>query len=65
MLERIESTPGILGGKPCIKGTRISVEFILELVASGAFRLDILRDCPRLTAEGVEQTIGVQSRGRL
>lgn len=65
MFERIECNPGILGGKPCIKDTQISVEFILELVACGAFRLDILRDYPRLTAEGVEQTIGVQSRGRL
>lgn len=65
MFERIESNPGILGGKPCIKGTRISVEFILELVASGASRADILRDYPHLTAEDVEQAIGVQSRGRL
>ncbi|NLE59690.1 MAG: DUF433 domain-containing protein [Planctomycetes bacterium] len=65
MFERIESNPGILGGKPCIKGTRISVEFILELVASGASRADILRDYPHLTAEDVEQAIRVQSRGRL
>ncbi|MDM8007074.1 MAG: DUF433 domain-containing protein [Phycisphaerae bacterium] len=65
MFERIESNPGILGGKPCIKGTRISVESILELIASGASRADILRDYPHLTAEDVEQAIGVQSRGRL
>ncbi|MGQ9651252.1 MAG: DUF433 domain-containing protein [Phycisphaerae bacterium] len=65
MFERIESNPGILGGKPCIKGTRISVEFILELIASGASRADILRDYPHLTAEDVEQATGVQSRGRL
>ncbi len=32
MFERIVSDPGIPGGKPCIKGTRISVEFILDLV---------------------------------
>ena len=65
MFERIESNPGILGGKPCIKGTRISVEFILELVASGASRADILRDYPHLTTEDVDQAIGVQSRGKL
>ena len=32
----IEANAQILGGKPCIKGTRIRVEFILELIASGA-----------------------------
>ena len=32
----IESSPEILGGKPCVKGTRISVEIILEWIASGA-----------------------------
>lgn len=62
MFERIESNPGILGGKPCIKGTRISVEFILELVASGASRADILRDYPHLTAEDVEQAIRYAAR---
>ncbi len=62
MFERIESNPGILGGKPCIKGTRISVEFILELVASGASRADILRDYPHLTAADVEQAIRYAAR---
>ncbi len=35
MINRIVSDPAILGGKPCIKGTRISVEMVLEWVASG------------------------------
>lgn len=48
--ERITSNPGILGGKPCVKGTRISVEFLLELLASGASRADILKDYPHLTS---------------
>jgi uncharacterized protein (DUF433 family) len=38
----ITSDSAILGGKPCIKGTRLSVEFILELFASGATREEIL-----------------------
>lgn len=33
--DRIAMNPEILGGKPIIKGTRISIEFILELLASG------------------------------
>jgi hypothetical protein len=36
MSDWIVADPEILAGKPCIKGTRISVEFILELLASGA-----------------------------
>ena len=57
MLERIVSNPAILGGKPCIKGTRISVGFILELVASGANRDDIIKAYPHLTAEDVGQAL--------
>ncbi|UQA64005.1 DUF433 domain-containing protein [Polyangium aurulentum] len=47
------SRPGVLGGKPCIKGTRISVELVLEMIASGASREDILRAYPQLTADGL------------
>jgi uncharacterized protein (DUF433 family) len=57
MFTRITSDPVILGGKPCIKGTRISVEFVLELVASGASRDDIVRSYPQLTAEDVEEAL--------
>ncbi len=57
MFERIVSDPRILGGKPCIKGTRISVEFILDLVASGGSRDDILKAYPHLTQEDVEQAV--------
>ena len=45
--------PDILGGKPCVKGTRLSVEFLLELAASGATQADILAQYPQLTAEGL------------
>ncbi|MCP4167092.1 MAG: DUF433 domain-containing protein [Chloroflexi bacterium] len=49
MLANITSDPNILGGKPCISGARISIEFILELMASGATRQDILDAYPHLT----------------
>jgi uncharacterized protein (DUF433 family) len=58
----IISDPGILGGKPCIKGTRISVEFILELLASGATQPEILRAYPHLTAEQVTAAISYAAR---
>lgn len=57
MFDRIISDPAILGGKPCVKGTRISVEMILELVASGAAREDIVKAYPHLDSEGVEQAL--------
>jgi uncharacterized protein (DUF433 family) len=50
--------PAILGGKPIVRGTRISVELILEWVASGASRDDILRKHPHLSAADVEQALG-------
>ena len=58
MFDRISSDPAILAGKPIIRGTRISVELILELIASGATRDDILRRHPHLTAVDVEQALG-------
>lgn len=62
MFERIASDPAILGGKPCIKGTRISVEFLLELVAQGAGREDILKAYPHLSVEDVQQALTYASR---
>lgn len=57
MFDRIVSNPAILGGKPIIKGTRISVEFILELIASGGAIADIVRNYPFLTEEDVRQAV--------
>ena len=58
MFDRIVSNPAILGGKPIIRGTRISVEMILEWIASGATRDEILRKHPHLTIADVEQALG-------
>lgn len=57
MFTRIVTNPEILGGKPCIKGTRLGVEFLLELIASGASHADVLRAYPQLKAEDVEQAV--------
>jgi uncharacterized protein (DUF433 family) len=62
MFDRIASDPTILGGKPCIKGTRISVELLLELFAQGASRTDILKAYPHLQPEDVEQAMKYASR---
>jgi uncharacterized protein (DUF433 family) len=52
-MSRITTNPEILGGKPIIKGTRISVEFILELLASHVTENEILLDYPHLTKEDI------------
>ena len=57
MFDRIVTDPAILGGKPCIRGTRISVEFILELVASGATIEQVVRKYPHLQSDDIEQAI--------
>ena len=54
---RIVRAPGILGGRPHVLGTRLSVGFLLELVASGASRDDILHRHPELTRVGLEQAL--------
>lgn len=53
----IVASPGTLGGKPCVRGTRISVAFILELIAGGATRDSILEAYPQLSAEGLEAAL--------
>jgi uncharacterized protein (DUF433 family) len=55
MFDRITTDPNILGGKPCVKGTRLSVEFLLELAASGASRDQIVQQYPQLAPNDVEQ----------
>ena len=48
-MDRITANPKILGGKPIIKGSRISVEFILELLASDVSEDEIIEDYPHIT----------------
>ncbi len=57
IFKSIVSDPNILGGKPCIRGTRISVAFILELFASGAGYEDILKAYPFLSRENIEESM--------
>ncbi len=57
MFDRITHNPKIFGGKPIIRGTRISVEIILEWIASGGTRDSIVAQYPDLTIEDVQQAI--------
>ena len=48
---RIVLDPAVLAGKPVIRGTRLSVDFVIGLVADGWTEADILRNYPGLTHE--------------
>lgn len=52
-MERIVINSEILAGKPVIKGTRISVEFILEMLSSGMSMKEILKEYPHLKKEDI------------
>jgi uncharacterized protein (DUF433 family) len=52
-LDRIELNPEVLAGKPVIRGTRISVELVLEMLAAGASEQDLLRNYPHLTHDDI------------
>lgn len=51
--DRIIVSPGVRSGKPCIKGTRITVYDVLEYLAGGMTEAQILADFPDLTAEDI------------
>lgn len=51
--ERITLNPDILAGKPIVRGTRLSVDFILSLLAQGWSEDEILRNYPGLTTADI------------
>ncbi len=53
----IESNPNIMMGKPVVVGTRITVELILEKLAAGESKKQLLEAHPRLTAEGIDAAL--------
>jgi uncharacterized protein (DUF433 family) len=53
LIERIVVNPKVMGGKPIIKGTRITVEHMLKLLAQGLSYEEILKDYPHLTKDDI------------
>ena len=51
---RIAIDPQVLVGKPVVKGTRLAVEFVVDLLAQGWSEADILRSYPILTAADIQ-----------
>jgi uncharacterized protein (DUF433 family) len=52
--EYIHTDPKILVGKPVVKGTRLSVDFVLRLLANGWTREQVFENYPRLTPEALQ-----------
>jgi uncharacterized protein (DUF433 family) len=57
LLSRITSEPGKCGGKPCIRGMRIRVVDVLELLAHNVSAEEILKDFPDLEAEDIQASL--------
>ena len=56
-LTRITRDPAVMGGKPCIRGMRVTVGTIVGLVAAGRTRDEILRGYPYLEAEDISEAL--------
>ena len=62
-LTRIVSHPGILAGKPTIRGTRLSVEYILNLLSYGATQQEILTEYDGITNEDITACVLFSKQG--
>jgi uncharacterized protein (DUF433 family) len=59
--ERIVIDPDVLVGKPIVRGTRLAVEFTIDLLAQGWTEAELLRNYPGLTQEDVHACLGYAS----
>ena len=55
--ELITVTPGVRSGKPCVRGTRITVQDVLEYLAAGMTEAQILADFPTITSESIRAVL--------
>ncbi len=62
MIDRITANPKIFGGKPIIRGTRLSVEFILNLLASDVSEKEILEDYSHITKDDIHACLRYAAR---
>jgi uncharacterized protein (DUF433 family) len=59
--ERISIDPGVLVGKPVVKGTRLAVDFVIDLLAQGWGETEILANYPGLTREDIQACLSYAS----
>jgi uncharacterized protein (DUF433 family) len=55
--DRITTDPAVMMGKPCIKGSRITVELILTWLAEGRTDAELLEAYPHITADGIRAAL--------
>ena len=55
--DHITVDPGILAGKPVVRGTRVGVDFLLELFANGWTREQVLANYPGVSAEALSAVL--------
>jgi uncharacterized protein (DUF433 family) len=56
-LKRITLDPAVMGGRPCIRGLRVTVGTVVGLLASGHSREEILRLYPYLESEDIDEAL--------
>ena len=61
-LSRITVDPDLCAGRPCVRGLRIRVADILDLLAAGADRAEILADYPALESEDISAALEYAAR---
>ncbi len=61
-IDRITVDPTVCGGRPCVRGLRIRVKDILDLLAAGATREEVLDDYPYLESEDVTAVLEFAAR---
>ena len=57
MFDRITFDPAVMGGRACIRGMRMTVSLLVNLVANGMSTEDIVREYPELGAEDIRQAL--------
>ena len=60
--QRITIDPNLCGGRPCIRGMRIRVTDVLDMLAGGASREEILEDYPYLEPEDISAALAYAAR---
>ena len=62
LLQRITSNPDVCGGRPCVRGMRIRVSEILEMLAEGVTSVEILADFPDLEPDDINACLLLAAR---